>query len=332
MPNRQGSRKRILKHIEEREMLAATQEEIDRVTSYFQGQAPDLKVEFIQKVYTENVLDHRHDVWDIHTCKDRWWVITNPSNLYSQDQFPNMDLAVTFHIGLCLRIPRSEKQKLSELPIEPFVQCYRYLSDASDALSQAQEVLDYQSIGLRCREALLAFVDAAQTVLPWTSSESRPKKADLRAWADHVCNVMMVGDSHKERRHLFKTQLESAWTFANWLTHAKGSRWHDAEAALATTENTITLCTSSVIRFMRGVPETCPACGSHRLSPQRGFRDDLLEVEWERPTCDKCDWTGEPVPILDVPETPNETDRPLPEDECVIPTAPLKELKKPSRD
>ena len=118
-------------------MLAATEEEIDKVTSYFEGQAPDLKVEFIQKVYSENVLGHCHDVWDVHTDQDRWWVITNPSNLYSQEQFPNMDLALTFHVGLCLRIPRSEKQKLSELPLEPFAQCYRYLSEASEALGQA---------------------------------------------------------------------------------------------------------------------------------------------------------------------------------------------------
>ena len=313
-------------------MLAATQEEIDKVTSYFDGQAPDLKVKFIQKVYSENLLGHCHDVWDVHTDQDRWWVITNPSNLYSQEQFPNMDLALTFHVGLCLRIPRSEKQKLSELPLEPFAQCYRYLSEASEALGQAEEVLDYQSIGMRCREALLAFAEAAQTVLPWTSTDPKPKQADLRAWADHICTVTMVGDSHKERRHLFKNQLESAWSFANWLTHAKGSKWYDAEAAVATTENAIGLCTSSVIRHMRGVPETCPACGSHRLSPERGFRIDLPDIEWERPTCTKCDWTGELVPIHNVPEPPEGTDRTPPEGECVIPTVPLRALKRPNED
>jgi hypothetical protein len=81
-------------------MLAATQEEIDRVTSYFESQAADLTVEFVQKVCTENILGHCHEVWDVHTDKDRWWVITNPSNLYAQEQFPNMDLALTFHVGL----------------------------------------------------------------------------------------------------------------------------------------------------------------------------------------------------------------------------------------
>jgi hypothetical protein len=206
------------------------------------------------------------------------------------------------------------------------------VSEASDALGQAHEVLDYQSIGMRCREALLAFVDTAQTVVPWTSAGEKPKRADLRAWADHICNVTMAGESHKERRHLFKTLLESAWTFANWLTHSKGSKWYDADAAVSTTESAISLCTSSVIRYMRGVPETCPACGSHRLSPERGLRDDHPNLEWERPTCDECDWKGEPVPILNVPEPPERSDRTSPTGECIIPTVPLRVLKKPPHD
>ena len=92
-------------------MLSATQKEIERVTEYMRSQAPDLKVELVQKVYSENVLHVRHDVWDVHTNVDRWWVITKSMNLYAQEHFPNMDLALTFHIGLCLRIPRSERQK-----------------------------------------------------------------------------------------------------------------------------------------------------------------------------------------------------------------------------
>src|SRR5258705_13611657 len=136
-------------------MLSTTQNEIENVTEYMRSQAPDLTVEFVQKVYSENILAVRHDVWDVHTNVDRWWVITEPMNLYAQEQFPNMDLALTFHVGLCLRVPRSERQKLSALPVEPFAEAYRYLDEASDALRHAQEVADYQAIGVRCREALL---------------------------------------------------------------------------------------------------------------------------------------------------------------------------------
>ena len=311
-------------------MLPATQEEIDRVTGYMTSQAPDRKVQFLQKVYSENVLHVRHDVWDVHTDADRWWVITEPMNLYAQEQFPNMDLALTFHVGLCLRIPRSERQKLSELPVEPFAECYRYLQEASEALQQSSEVADYQAIGVRCREALLAFASAAQTLLPWTSEGEAPKKADLKAWADHICSVALAGAEHEHRRHLYKTLLDSAWKFVNWLTHAKSSHWHDAEAGIAVTENAIGLSTSSVIRHVPGVPDRCPACGSQRLAPQRGYNTNFPDVEWERPVCEKCGWAGAPAPVTTIAGAPDEPPPVTAESECVIPTVPLRQLKRPS--
>jgi len=217
-------------------MLPATEHEISSVHQYMASQAPDLTVVLVQKVYSETILSARHDVWDVHTDVDRWWVITAPMNLYAQDQFPNMDLALTFHIGLCLRIPRSDHNKLSDLPVEPFAECYRSLQEAADALRSADEVSDYQTIGVRCRESLLSFVSAAQRVLPWTAKEESPKKADFRAWAEHICSAALPGASHEQRRALLKSTLESAWNFANWLTHTKASRWHDAEAAVDVTE------------------------------------------------------------------------------------------------
>jgi hypothetical protein len=69
-------------------MLKATEREIEEVREYFEWQASDLEVTFMQKVYSETVLNTHHDVWDIHTNKDRWWVITGGTNLYSQEQFP----------------------------------------------------------------------------------------------------------------------------------------------------------------------------------------------------------------------------------------------------
>lgn len=311
-------------------MLPATETEIEHVTGYMLSQAPDLQVQFIQKVYSENVLFVRHDVWDVHTDADRWWVITEPMNLYAQEQFPNMDLALTFHVGLCLRIPRSERQKLSEIPVAPFAQSYRGLQEASDALAQASEVADYQAIGVRCRETLLAFIAVAQTVVPWTSSALPPKKADLNAWADRVFSVTLSGSSHEHRRHLYKTLLEASWKFTNWLTHAKASHWHDAEAAIAVTENAVGLCTTAIIRNIRGVPEHCPTCGSQRLSPERGYRQDLPDIEWERPICDKCGWTGDPVQVSATHDTSSKSPEPPPVGECIIPTVPLRHLKRPT--
>jgi len=311
-------------------MLHATEQETQDVADYMASQAPGLRVDMTQKVYSENVLDVVHDVWDVHTDKDRWWVITSPMNLYSQTQFPNLDLALTFHVGLCLRIPRRDRTTVEALAVEPFAETCRYIQEANIALGQAQEVADYQAIGVRCREALLAFTSSAQVVVPWVSESTPPKRADLKAWVDFLCTVMLPGRSHEDRRHLIKASLESAWKFANWLTHAKGSHWQDAEAAISALENAVGLAISMTIRHIRGVPDHCPACGSHRLSPERGYRSDDPETEWERPTCTKCGWAGEPTRIKQVPGAPAQVREPL-EGECVIPTEPLRALIRPQR-
>lgn len=309
-------------------MLSATAEEVEAVRSYMEWQAPDLTVEFLQKVYSENVMQHRHDVWDVHTNVDRWWVITNPTNLYSQEQFPSMDLAVTFHVGLMVRVPRSDRQKVSDVPVEPFAECARYLTEAAEAVTHAEEVADYQAIGVRCREALLAFANMARVMLPWQSTEPQPQKANFKAWVDHICAVMLAGEAQKDRRRLFRTLLLSAWDFANWLTHTKSSKWHDAEAAAETTGLAASLAISAIIQHVRGVPSACPACGSHRLTRQRAF--DEGDNEWERPSCTKCDWTGVAVRIDPTPSVcDSEDDRKPPEGECVFPRKPLRRLLRP---
>jgi hypothetical protein len=309
-------------------MLPATDEEKQEIIDYMNWQAPDLKVEFLQKVYTENVLSHQHVVWDVHTNVDRWWVVTNPTNLYSQNQFPNMDYALTFHIGLMLRVPRTEQEPVAGLELEPFSVVYRQVNEATEALSQASGVTDYQAIGVRCREALLAFTGAAQFIFPWPKGNtSPPKQADFKAWVDHVCSVTLSGAKHEYRRHLQKTLLEEAWRYSNWLTHAKESTWHDAEAATSIISHAITSAVSHIVRVMRGVPEKCPSCGSLDLSPQRGVNEAIPNLEWERPTCDKCGWTGSPVPILTNPEAYASTGST--EGGCIIPNVPLRKLIKP---
>jgi hypothetical protein len=235
-------------------MLHATEEEKAEVVDYYLSQSPSSEVTFLQKVYSEAIIGHRHDVWDVHATDGRWWVITNPTNLYSQTHFPNRDLAVTFHMGLCLRVPRTQEQRKWDRNIALFEPVLTKLRELSDALGQAQNVADYQAISMRSREALLAFAGAAQDVAEWTTEEA-PKRADFRAWSELICNGALAGAGQKERRHLFKSLLTNAWVFANWLTHAPSATWHDAEAAETTVGHVLGLAMSLVIRHIRSVPE-----------------------------------------------------------------------------
>jgi len=317
-------------------MLSFTEEERQSVEDYYISQSPGARVNFTQKIYAEIVAGHKHDVWDLHASDGRWWIITNPTNLYSHEQFPNMDIAVTFHIGLCIRVPRTQEQNVSDQIVRPFANAFLKFQEISDALIQAQNVADYQAIGMRCREALLSFTAAAQDIATW-SEEEKPKRADFRAWTELIINTILSGPSQKERRHLFKATLMEAWTFANWLTHAQSATWYDAEAAQSITSHAFEGASSLVLRYIRLVPDECPKCGSPHLSPENGWREDQPETEWQRPVCEDCGWTGTPVVIGDrsleaeemniVTREGNDSD-----EEFILPQVPLAQLDHPSRD
>lgn len=47
------------------------------------------EVTIVQRVNTYRVMGSDYEVFDVHTNQDeRWWVITNPTNLYMQGRFP----------------------------------------------------------------------------------------------------------------------------------------------------------------------------------------------------------------------------------------------------
>lgn len=235
-----------------------------------------------------------------------------------------MDLALTFHVGLCLRIPSSERSSLGDLHIEPVVACWRTFEEASEALKHAEEVEDFQAIGMRCRESLITMVHLAQALSEIPESDSTPKKSDFRAWSVIIADAVLPGSSHQGRRGLLKSTADNAWKFTNWLTHAREAHFNDAEAALGTTELTLSLFTTALIRHVRGVPDRCPSCGSQRLSPERGFNTENPNTVFERPVCQKCSWTGESVMVAPSPPRP---DRSPPDGDCVIMNPPLRDIR-----
>ena len=243
-------------------MLKTTQDERQDIVDYLASQAPSETVQLLQKVYTERVMATTHAVWDVHTDKERSWVITNPTNLYSQQQFPDMDLALTFHVGLCLRIPHNEREPLlPELQVEPLLGCWRAIEQAQEAMTNAQELEDFQAIGVRCREALLTLVHAIQDVIEKPPAAVDLKRSDFKGWSDVIVDVVLAGSNHKARRTLLKASAKATWDFVNWVTHARSAHLDDAEAGLPATEQVLGLFTTACIRHLRGVPYSCPACG-----------------------------------------------------------------------
>jgi hypothetical protein len=74
------------------------------IREYVEWQASDEKVVHAEKVATEFVMGRKLEAWDVRTNKGRWWVITSPTNLYSQELFPSLDYTISFHVGVTTRM------------------------------------------------------------------------------------------------------------------------------------------------------------------------------------------------------------------------------------
>ena len=124
------------------------------IASYVEGQAPDETVQHVEKIKQEIVLADKYEIWDVTTDKDRWWVITNFTNLYSQRHFPSLDYTLSFHIGLMMRL-RSRSDRVDGNDPSPFDEVFRREEQAEHRLDIAIEAEDYQAVGLLLRESLL---------------------------------------------------------------------------------------------------------------------------------------------------------------------------------
>jgi hypothetical protein len=76
-------------------VLNRSEQETQTIRNYVEWQSPKEKVTYLEKVATEHLFDRKLDAWDVHTDDERYWVITNPTNLYSQKSFPSMDYTLS---------------------------------------------------------------------------------------------------------------------------------------------------------------------------------------------------------------------------------------------
>jgi hypothetical protein len=90
------------------------------------GAEKPILVEHLEPVKSEVVWGRVYKVWDVHTTDGRWWVVTQPMNLYSQEHFPSLDYILSFHIGLTARIAARESRRATSKNAERFATAWRF--------------------------------------------------------------------------------------------------------------------------------------------------------------------------------------------------------------
>ena len=267
-------------------MSEATDNELRRVRDYVNSQPPpDDEVTFVQKIGRRKVIGRMHNLYDVRTEMGRWWVIGDPLNLYSQDDFQNVTVALTFHLGLSVMlIERSRKHPGK--PTHPYVAgAWRRYKRAVDAFNDADEAEAFQAVGLGCRDVLLALVrdEAKRVTLP--NGQTPPKRGDFKGW----CGLLLRGIADDRVRGYFTSLADNTWDLTVRLQHDSDATSWDADLVLDATSHFLATYTSLRINDTGERPWRCPRCGSYRYEDASRMAED--ESGWiTQAACAACGW------------------------------------------
>jgi hypothetical protein len=222
----------------------------------------------------------------VHTDKERWWVVTNPTNLYSQSLMPSLDYTLSFHVGLMARVAARREPEGTEAEIEFLLVTNRKLVQSGEAFDAADEAEEFQAVGMRCRECLLTLVRELIDGSDLGEGEHLPKTADFMAWNERIANTIAPGGSAEYVRGYLKTTGERAWRLVNWLTHASNATRDDAELALSATSHVVNTYATAILKRKAGGPKRCERCGSYKITVD--WRPDLGVSGIYVPRCEAC--------------------------------------------
>jgi len=247
-------------------LLAQSEPDAQAIKEYVGWQCRgEERVLHAEKVTSERVFGREHEVWDVHTDKDRYWVITNATNLYSQRLMPSRDYTLSLHIGLMARMAALRQPAGSEAQQEMLMVTTCKIMQAGEAFDQADEAEEFQAVGMRCREALLSLIrelaDVAVVTVP-----GPPKAGDFPAWNELIANTVAPGSAAEHVRGYLKTTGERAWRLAHWLTHAANATRDDARITHSAASHVVENYALAVLKKKSEAPERCARCKSYRIT------------------------------------------------------------------
>lgn len=246
-------------------MHAATKRQEADIREYVESQGHEAVVH-LERAASELVGPVRHDIWDVHCASGRWWVVTNPTNLYSQADFKSREVVLTFHIGLALRMAYLQERDVPVVPGSAHLLpgSWRRWQQAFETYDCGDEAEASQAVGMRLRECLVAFLDEtrAQELVP--DGVEVPKDADFRGWVNLLADRLAPGESAAKLRSYLKRTAAETWDYLNWLTHARSAVRMDAGIGLKVVEHLLGVFTAARLRLGQESVR-CEVCGSYEV-------------------------------------------------------------------
>lgn len=255
------------------------------ISTYVEIEAPGETVTHAERMIRSKIMGQEHEVWDVHTDSDRYWVVTNMTNLYSQKDFKSADYALSFHLGLMLRLMERDRSNPDPETEDTSPLSWRKHEQAASAFNSASEAEEFQAVGVHCREALIALAHSFADKVSTGESEA-PKNANFKAWADLAAEQWAP---ERRLRAYLKSLSAHAWDLSVWLQHNGNATPWDADLVLEATKNVLEAFATAQLRNERGAPSRCPRCGSYRVESDGGVANHEPYIYWNEEVCAACE-------------------------------------------
>lgn len=253
------------------------------IKAYLGSQLPGQVVRHLERVGVEHIAGHRHEIWDAHVDGERWWVVTNPTNLYPQSDFKSRDVVLTFHLGLALRVLTRERVPVVSEAQEIFAPVWRRWEQAAEALANAEEAEHFQAVGNHLRECLISFAHEIAEAGVTPDGTAHPKSSDVVAWAQLFAEAIAPGASNARLRRYLKALVEPTWDYQQHLLHNKNATRLDGEIGLQGVAHLISSFTAAVLRSHQETAR-CLKCHAYAVDGGVCRRCGWEDPDYESPT------------------------------------------------
>ncbi len=258
------------------------------IAHYVELEARDEIVQHVERVRTDFIMGEKFEAWDVVTNKDRWWVITNLTNLYSQRNFPSLDYTLSFHVGLMARL-RSRPEGADSGDPDPFDEVFRRQQQAKDRHDSAVEAEDFQAVGLQLRECLISLITVMRRRVELDQDVVRPKDSDFASWIGVLMAELCSGGKNKQLRQYLKSASKGTWQLVNWLTHDRDANAAASSICIHACDTIIGHFIQLLVREKTGDKRICPQCSSRDL---RTHFDPFIDPDGAYyVTCGSCHWS-----------------------------------------
>jgi hypothetical protein len=258
------------------------------IARYVEIEAPDETVQNVELVKTEIIDGEEYEIWDVVTDKERWWVISNLTNLYSHKHFPSLDYTISFHVGLMMRM-RSRPSGPTGNDPSPFEEVFRRQEQAKHSFDRAKEPEHFQAVAVLLRECLLSLISGVRRRTQVPDDLVQPQAGNFVEWSNVLADVLAPGKSNKELRQFLKSNSRDTWQLVNWLVHDRDANKSAALIAIHSTDNVVGHMLQILDRNRTDFTEVCPVCGSRDV---RSHFDAYLGEGGEYySTCGACHWS-----------------------------------------